>query len=117
MQTGVLLLQLFCIVLFRLAFVLTGVFAWSRFQEQSELNGCKPCEFQMAIDEAFLAENGFTEKLVADINMAAGNTTCEESVQLRGVQEATGSNQDPDCHYATQASYLPVLFSCFCSYI
>ncbi|KAM3729794.1 hypothetical protein ACB098_12G037400 [Castanea mollissima] len=76
-----------------------------RFQEQSELNGCKPCEFQMAIDEAFLAENGFTEKLVADINMAAGNTTCEESVQLRGVQEATGSNQDPDCHYATQGVY------------
>ncbi|KAK7851434.1 histone-lysine n-methyltransferase atx3 [Quercus suber] len=81
-----------------------------RFQEQSELNGCKPCEFQMAIDEAFLAENGFTEKLVADINMAAGNTTCEESVQLRGVQEATGSNQDPDCHYATQASYLPGVY-------
>ena len=44
--------------------VLTREFAWSRFQEQSELNGCKPCEFQMAIEEALLAENGFTEKLI-----------------------------------------------------
>ncbi|KAE8077675.1 hypothetical protein FH972_016217 [Carpinus fangiana] len=74
-----------------------------RFQEQSQLNGCKPCEFQMAIEEALLAENGFTEKLLADINIAAGNTACDESIQLRGIQEATGSNQDPDCHYANQA--------------
>ncbi|KAB1205032.1 Histone-lysine N-methyltransferase ATX3 [Morella rubra] len=71
-----------------------------RFLEQFELNGCKPCEVQIAIDEALLAENGFTEKLIADINIAAGNTTCDESIQLRGIQEATGSNQDLDCHYA-----------------
>jgi hypothetical protein len=90
--------------------VLTREFAWSRFQEQSELNGCKPCEFQMAIEEALLAENGFTEKLLADINIAAGNTACDESIQLRGIQEATGSNQDPDYHYAKQASYCFLLF-------
>ncbi|XP_022141146.1 histone-lysine N-methyltransferase ATX4 [Momordica charantia] len=68
-----------------------------RFQGQSELDRCKPNEFQIAMDEAFLAERGFTEKLIADINMAAGNTIADEFL-LRGTQEATGSNQDPDCH-------------------
>ncbi|KAH7538215.1 hypothetical protein FEM48_Zijuj03G0175300 [Ziziphus jujuba var. spinosa] len=72
-----------------------------RFQGQSELNDCKPCDFQMAIEEAFLAEQGYTEKLIADINMAAGNPAYDESI-LRGVQEATGSNQDPDCHFLNQ---------------
>ncbi|KAM1126936.1 hypothetical protein ACFX13_042859 [Malus domestica] len=61
-----------------------------RFQEQPELNSCEPCEFQMAIEEAFLVEQGFTEKLIADINMAA---MYDDSLQ-RGVQEATGSNHD-----------------------
>ncbi|KAM1407497.1 hypothetical protein ACFX2F_002073 [Malus domestica] len=63
-----------------------------RFQEQPELNICEPCEFQMAIEEAFLVEQGFTEKLIADINMAA---MYDDSVRS-GVQEATGSNHDPD---------------------
>lgn len=88
------------------AFALTRVYALSRFLEQFELNGCKPSEVQIAIDEALLAENGFTEKLIADINIAAGNTTCDESIQLRGIQEATGSNQDLDCHYANPVSCL-----------
>ncbi|CAN6569614.1 unnamed protein product [Malus baccata var. baccata] len=72
-----------------------------RFQEQPELNICEPCEFQMAIEEAFLVEQGFTEKLIADINMAA---MYDDSVR-RGVQEATGSNHDLD-----QASSLRALF-------
>lgn len=96
-----------------MTFVLTRVYAWSRFQEQSELIRCKPCEFPMAMEEAFLAENGFTEKLIADINIAAGNTICDETIQLRGIQEATGSNQDLDCHNANQASCIPVLLSAF----
>ncbi|XP_024024188.1 histone-lysine N-methyltransferase ATX4 isoform X1 [Morus notabilis] len=66
-----------------------------RFQGQSGVNDCAPCDFQMAIEEAFLAEQGFTEKLIADINMAAGNATYDESI-LRGFQEVTGSNQDQD---------------------
>ncbi|KAJ7959332.1 Histone-lysine N-methyltransferase [Quillaja saponaria] len=73
-----------------------------RFQGQSELNDCcKPSDFQMAMEEAFLADQGFTEKLIADINMAAGNISYDESI-LRGVQEATGSNQDADCHFFNQ---------------
>lgn len=86
-----------------ISLVLRQYFTWRRFQGQSGVNDCAPCDFQMAIEEAFLAEQGFTEKLIADINMAAGNVTYDESI-LRGIQEATGSNQD-------QASCLGVL--CF----
>ncbi|CAB4271594.1 unnamed protein product [Prunus armeniaca] len=72
-----------------------------RFQAQSELNSCEPCEFQMAIEEAFLVEQGFTEKLIADINMAA---MYDDSL-LGGVQEATGSNHDLDCQLLNQDVY------------
>ena len=75
----------------------------NRLQGQPELNDCVPYDFQMAIEEAFLAEQGFTEKLIADINMAAGNVMFDVSI-LRGVQEATGSNQDPDSQFRYQAS-------------
>ncbi|XP_010521391.1 PREDICTED: histone-lysine N-methyltransferase ATX5-like [Tarenaya hassleriana] len=72
-----------------------------RFQDQSELHGCNPPDFQMALEEAFLAEQGFTEKLMQDINMAAGNPTFDDSI-YRWVQEATGSNQDLDFHTSNQ---------------
>nr|XP_011470230.1 PREDICTED: histone-lysine N-methyltransferase ATX5 [Fragaria vesca subsp. vesca] len=75
-----------------------------RFQEQSELGNCKPCDFQMATEEAFLVEQGFTEKLLADINMAAGNPVYDESLP-RGVQEATGSNHDLDYQFVDQDIY------------
>ncbi|KAL6320411.1 hypothetical protein AAG906_007108 [Vitis piasezkii] len=39
-----------------------------RFQGQSDLNDSKPSDFRTAIEEAFLAENGFIEKLTEDIN-------------------------------------------------
>ena len=81
------------------------------------MDRCKPGVFHLAMEEAFLAEQGFTEKLIHDINIAAGNPTYDESV-LRWVQEATGSNQDQDCHLPNQASYfnkyhLVHFFSCF----
>ncbi|KAI6697796.1 hypothetical protein NL676_017915 [Syzygium grande] len=69
-----------------------------RFQEQPELKDCKPSDFQIAMEEAFLAENGFTEKLTHDINLAAGNTTAADFV-YRGIEEATGSNQDQEFNY------------------
>ena len=72
-------------------------FSFTRFQGQPELDRCKPKEFQIAMEEAFLAERGFTEKLIADINMAAGNMIAHEFL-FRGTQEATASNQDPHCH-------------------
>ncbi|TYJ38514.1 hypothetical protein E1A91_A05G448400v1 [Gossypium mustelinum] len=64
-----------------------------RFHKQPELARCKPSDFQLAMEEALLAEEGFTEKLMDDINIAAGNPAYDESV-LRWGQEATGSNQD-----------------------
>ncbi|KAK4786720.1 hypothetical protein SAY86_010553 [Trapa natans] len=63
-----------------------------RFRDQPELEDCKPGDFQMALDEAFLAENGFTEKLIEDINLAAGNITYD--FDYKGIEEASGSNQD-----------------------
>ncbi|PKI72443.1 hypothetical protein CRG98_007189 [Punica granatum] len=66
-----------------------------RFQNQPELEDCKPGDFQIALDEAFLAENGFTEKLTEDINLAAGNTMAYD-FDYRGIEEATGSNQDQE---------------------
>lgn len=63
----------------------------------------------MAIEEAFLVEQGFTEKLIADINMAA---MYDDSL-LGGVQEATGSNHDLDCQLLNQASSLRLLFPVF----
>ncbi|KAL1206657.1 Histone-lysine N-methyltransferase ATX5 [Cardamine amara subsp. amara] len=63
-----------------------------RFQEQSELRGCNPADFQMALEEALLADQGFTEKLMQDIHMAAGNPTFDDS-DYRWIQEAAGSSQ------------------------
>ncbi|WZZ89262.1 hypothetical protein YC2023_117841 [Brassica napus] len=63
-----------------------------RFQEQSELRGCNPGDFQMALEEALLADQGFTEKLMQDIHMAAGNQPFDDSV-YGWIQEAAGSSQ------------------------
>ncbi|CAH8279492.1 unnamed protein product [Arabidopsis lyrata] len=63
-----------------------------RFQEQSELRGCNPREFQMALEEALLADQGFTEKLMQDIHLAAGNQSFDDSV-YRWIEEAAGSSQ------------------------
>ncbi|KAF2315482.1 hypothetical protein GH714_039911 [Hevea brasiliensis] len=79
------------------------------FQEQSELMDRKPGDFQMAIEEAFLVEQWFTEKLIQDINLEAGNATYDETV-FRWLQEATGSNQYQDCHSPRQASFLILTF-------
>ncbi|XP_044504293.1 histone-lysine N-methyltransferase ATX5-like isoform X2 [Mangifera indica] len=64
----------------------------SRFQQQSELIDCNPSDFQMALEEAVLADQGFIEKVMNDINMAAGNPTYDESTHC-WVQETTGSNR------------------------
>ncbi|XP_015971544.1 histone-lysine N-methyltransferase ATX5 [Arachis duranensis] len=63
-----------------------------RFQGQSELSYCNPSEFQTAIEEAFLADQGFTEKLIADINSSAINTTYSDS-GVKRLKEVTHANQ------------------------
>ncbi|PSS33006.1 Histone-lysine N-methyltransferase [Actinidia chinensis var. chinensis] len=67
-----------------------------RFQGQTDLNDSKPSDLRSAIEEAFLAENGFTEMLMVEINVAAGNLDYLDSIH-GGVQEATDSNQDQEC--------------------
>lgn len=74
-----------------------------RFQEQSELQGCNPGDFQKALEEAFLADQGFTEKLMHDIHMAAGNPTFNDSF-YRWIQETAASNQDRTNNAPSQAS-------------
>ncbi|KAI4325008.1 hypothetical protein MLD38_030443 [Melastoma candidum] len=64
-----------------------------RFWEQPELDIYRRSDFQIAMEEAFLVENGFTEKLTRDICLAAGNSTACD-LGYRGFEEATGSNQD-----------------------
>ncbi|GFS32197.1 SET domain protein 16 [Actinidia rufa] len=74
-----------------------------RFQGQTDLNDSKPNDLWSAIEEAFLAENGFTEMLMVEINVAAGNLDYLDSIRI-GVQEATDSNQDQECKTHNQAS-------------
>ncbi|GLU12015.1 hypothetical protein SLE2022_287240 [Rubroshorea leprosula] len=77
-----------------------------RFQEQPEIGGCNHSGFQMAMEEAFLAEQGFTEKLIQDINIAAGNPIYDESVhRWSHSQEATSSNRYQDHHSPNQVLY------------
>lgn len=82
-----------------------------RFQGQSDLNDSKPSDFRTAIEEAFLAENGFIEKLTEDINVVAGKPNYLEPTRV--IQEATGSNQDQECDSQDQASDVRNFFSLF----
>ncbi|KAK2419520.1 histone-lysine N-methyltransferase ATX3 [Trifolium repens] len=77
-----------------------------RFQEQPELSNYSPSEFQMAIEEAFLADQGFTEKLIDDINAAAGATGYNDTI-LKSFKEVRGSNQygGTGKHFLNQDSF------------
>ncbi|CAI9092542.1 OLC1v1027811C2 [Oldenlandia corymbosa var. corymbosa] len=65
------------------------------FQGQTELNDGETGDLRSAIEEAFLAENGFNEMLLLEINAAAGNLEYFQSLS-RGVYEVSDSNQDID---------------------
>ncbi|KAI7741291.1 hypothetical protein M8C21_021619, partial [Ambrosia artemisiifolia] len=60
-----------------------------RFQGQTDLNDSEPSALRSAIEEAFLAEHGFTEMLMVEINAAAGNLDYLDSIPR-------GSNQEHD---------------------
>lgn len=59
--------------------------------------GSKPKDFQFAIEEAFLAESGYSE---------TGHGTEQEAPEADHIeiQEATGSNEDQECYSHNQAS-------------
>ncbi|KAG5558830.1 hypothetical protein RHGRI_008701 [Rhododendron griersonianum] len=75
-----------------------------RFQGQTDLNDSKPSDLRSAIEEAFLAEHGFTEMLMVEINVAAGNLDYLESVR-GGVLEASDSNQEQECNTHKQNAF------------
>ncbi|KAI3783570.1 hypothetical protein L1987_42654 [Smallanthus sonchifolius] len=64
-----------------------------RFQGQTDLHDSEPSVLRSAIEEAFLAEHGFTEMLMVEINAAAGNLDYLDSIP-REVHETRGSNQE-----------------------
>ncbi|XP_077251288.1 histone-lysine N-methyltransferase ATX4-like [Tasmannia lanceolata] len=59
-----------------------------RFQGQTQLYSSKPCDFQTAIEEAFLAEHGFA------------GPQLEEILRIGG--QASDSNHDQECHSQNQ---------------
>lgn len=67
------------------------------------MNDSKPSALRSAIEEAFLAENGFNEMLMVEINAAAGNLEYIQSL-TRGVYEASDSNQDQESNSLNKAS-------------
>lgn len=70
------------------------------------MNDSKPGDLRSAIEEAFLAEQGFTEMLMVEINAAAGNLDYLEAISRGIKKEITVSNQDKKCDSQKQASGL-----------
>ncbi|XP_020577294.1 histone-lysine N-methyltransferase ATX4-like [Phalaenopsis equestris] len=66
-----------------------------RFQSQTELYRSKPSEFRMAIEEAFLAEQGFRGAEVDEGSL--GVQMRDRQSVPRGTQEATDSNHELEC--------------------
>ena len=64
-----------------------------RFQGQTDLKDTEPSVLRSAIEEAFLAEHGFTEMLMVEINAAAGNLDYLDSIP-KGLHETRGSSQE-----------------------
>ncbi|XP_059634367.1 histone-lysine N-methyltransferase ATX4-like isoform X2 [Cornus florida] len=69
-----------------------------RFQGQTQLYGSKRSDFQMAIEEAILAEQGHID--TGD----SGQDICPVT-NYSGIQEVTGSNQDQECYSYNQDAY------------
>lgn len=89
-----------------------------RFQEQACLNGCDPSNLRRALEEAFLAENGFMET-TQEIKRAGGSASCINSVSRRA-HEVTGSNRYQESYSYSQVSqylFLTLKFDDFCVWI
>ncbi|GAB4861595.1 hypothetical protein Ancab_036788 [Ancistrocladus abbreviatus] len=70
-----------------------------RFQGQTDLHKSKASDFRMAIEEAYLAEQGFM-----DSDPVMGQPALLD-INPCGFREATGSNQDQECHSQDQYMY------------
>ncbi|XP_074281667.1 histone-lysine N-methyltransferase ATX4-like [Silene latifolia] len=71
-----------------------------RFQEQACLNGCDPGKFHKALEEAFLAENGFLETLMEEINVAATNASFIDHAYRGGKLPAVSNNYQESYHHS-----------------
>ncbi|KAM7476525.1 hypothetical protein LguiB_023768 [Lonicera macranthoides] len=67
-----------------------------RFCGQTKLYGSKPSDFHMAIEEAYLTDNGYID---------VGPGTGEEKTNPSEIQEGTGSNKDQDYSSHNQDAY------------
>lgn len=95
-----LFVNLYCLIFDEELMLIRQHITTFRFQGQIELSYYNPSDFQVAIEEAFLADQGFTEKLITDINIAAGNTGYDETI----LKETNGSKQYAGCHFMSQVS-------------
>lgn len=77
-------------------------FCSSRFRGQTQLYKSKPSDFQMAIEEALLAENGF-------LDTSFGTTTNSEENPAQ-FQEATGFYQDQEYYSQSHVSFFFLLW-------
>lgn len=71
------------------------------------MHGCKPNNLRIAIEEAFLAEHGFTGVQVD------GMSTSGEPAYVSGIKEATDSNHDEECQSENKASKGPTIIVLF----
>lgn len=80
------------------------------------MHGIKTSDFRMAMEEAFLVENGFAgAQLEVEMNVA-GQKACHQFLP-RGIQEAMDSNQDQECHAQSHAScFIAQIFPC-CTFL
>ncbi|XP_073315151.1 histone-lysine N-methyltransferase ATX4-like [Primulina huaijiensis] len=76
-----------------------------RFQGQTDLNDRNPGNLRSAIEEAFLAENGFNEMLTIELNAASGNTDYLRSV-TGGVCETSDTNHNQGCNLAKRDPFM-----------
>lgn len=86
-------------------FVLKSVKSNCRFQGQTELCGSKPSDFRLAIEEAFLAEHGFSGARV-DATTISSQPANYVSFPI---QEATDSNHEQECQSRIKASKCNVI--------
>lgn len=75
-----------------------------RFRGQTQLYKSTPSEFQMAIEEALLAENG-----ILDTSLRCDQTTNSEAYPME-IQESTNLYPDQECFSQNQVSCLNSLF-------
>lgn len=76
-----------------------------RFQGQTELNDSKRDDLRYAMQEAFLAEEGFSDMLMVEIYAAAGNFENFDALSLiMGNEEIRCSDEGHKCNTQEQAS-------------